>query len=304
MIIKPEPVLEFMRFFPFDIKLVGGGVRDLVMGKSLEEVKDLDFSIPFSPDDFLTIMSTLVGYDKLKHLDRTGSRFGVLAFQHAIGKVDFVSRRRETYTPGSRKPITKYDATLDEDLERRDFTFNAMSMNKYGLIYDPFNGLEHIKDKLVVPIGGEEHWKQDPLRILRAIRFAIRFKFQIKEDYWDEADLLSLSKQRITEEMDKMLEFEPAKSLAYLFDYGVMDYILPEMTRSAEYKFRVRFKGSNAVDAWAGIFKAILHDRHYKLTHSQPLVEDFITKQGVHFKWSKERIQETIERSGRVYDAH
>lgn len=296
-----EPKLrEFMETFPFEIRLVGGAVRDLVDGKKLEEVKDLDFSIPFSPEHFLNILQVI--NHPVRKLKNT-SKLGTLEFEHPeFGKIEFVSRRTEIYKENDRKPHIRYNATLLSDLERRDFTMNAMSMNKYGTIYDPFGGIQDMERNKIVLIGSQERWSEDPLRILRAIRFAAKFGMEIENDYWDEGKVLTLSKQRIVQEFDKMFIESGDRALDILQMYGIIKYVMPEVNGDVIYSFKKKRLHHEGVEAfWGALFVAALDEVSTDLSSDMLCITDFITKQGNHLNWSKERIAKTIDLGSRNF---
>src|ERR1035437_5631673 len=150
------------------------------------------------------------------------------------GVADFVMARKEiSYIPGTRTPIV-VPGTLYDDLERRDFTVNAMARDEDGSIIDPFNGQEDLKHMyLRTPLPCEVTFNDDPLRILRAVRFCITKNLTIPYDMWDvienynyEEKMSVVSEERIREELYKCFKFDAILTLRYLQEfYSLNDYI-------------------------------------------------------------------------------
>ena len=137
-----------------------------------------------------------------------------------------MARKEVGYIDGTRKPILELGTLLD-DLVRRDFTLNAMAKDMDGNIIDHFNGLKHLKEGiLITPLNPMETMMDDPLRILRALRFSITKGFEISEDIMDsmkQPDILeklktTVSQERIREELTKMMKFDTIKSMKLLVD--------------------------------------------------------------------------------------
>jgi len=213
---------------------VGGCVRDEILGVS---TNDIDFT--FVIDD--TNQTVDEGWEQmLSHLKESGFKifletkecFTVRAKfpKNHINEglvADFVMARKEVgYIDGTRKPILELGTLLD-DLVRRDFTLNAMAKDMDGNIIDHFNGLKHLKEGiLITPLNPMETMMDDPLRILRALRFSITKGFEISEDIMDsmkQPDILeklktTVSQERIREELTKMMKFDTIKSMKLLVD--------------------------------------------------------------------------------------
>jgi poly(A) polymerase len=195
---------------------VGGKVRDEILEL---ESKDVDYVAV--PSDEL-----------LRDVSSAHSMFDVLRAkfpkEHKYeGVADFVMARKEVgYIPGTRQPIIK-PGTLFDDLERRDFTLNALAKDENGKIIDFFNGLEHLKrGMLVTPLNVNETFNDDPLRILRAIRFSITKGFTIGafmdlviQDYDYNKKMKVVSVERIREELLKCFKHDTIKTLRVLNDY-------------------------------------------------------------------------------------
>lgn len=154
-------------------------------------------------------------------------------------EVEFVGARRESYTTNSRKPAVE-PGSLEEDQLRRDFTINALAIslneNDYGSLIDPFNGIKDLEDKCIItPTDANQTFSDDPLRMMRAIRFATQLRFNIAPTTWqaikDNKERISIiSQERITEEINKiMLTPQPSLGWDLLFRSGLLEIIFPEM---------------------------------------------------------------------------
>lgn len=228
-----------------EVYLVGGSVRDLVMGN---EPKDYDFTTPMLPDDMEARVSAAG-----RRVYAIGKKFGTIGFKvelpkyqekdsktFVIGKeyeyVEVTTFRSEVYTSKSRKPEVAFVTSLEEDLARRDFTMNAMVLRPDGTIYDPFGGKLHIHKKLIVTVGApKDRIQEDPLRMLRAARFAARYNFTIDPNFIGKARQLAdriydVSVERWVQELDKLLTSDyNINGIVELQNMGVLVRILPEV---------------------------------------------------------------------------
>lgn len=225
-----------------EVYLVGGSVRDLVLGN---EPKDYDFTTPMLPADMAL---------KVKKAGRRvytiGEKFGTIGFKVPVDTlhptepferveyeyVEVTTFRSEVYTGKSRKPEVQFVPSLDEDLARRDFTFNAMVIKSDGTIYDPYGGRLDILAKRIKTVGTpKDRIIEDPLRMLRAARFAARFGFTVDPNMIGRMRQLGykigiVSKERWVIELDKLLDSDNvAAGLQVLIDSEVLKYILPEV---------------------------------------------------------------------------
>lgn len=223
-----------------EVYLVGGSVRDLVMGNT---PKDYDFTTSMLPDEMI---------DKVKAAGRRvytiGEKFGTIGFKVfyeqiteplSAGYYEYVevtTFRSEVYTGKSRKPEVQFVPSLDEDLARRDFTMNAMVLRSDGSIYDPYGGKLDIYAKQIKTVGmPKDRIIEDPLRMLRAARFAARYNFKIDPNFIGKARQLSdriynVSIERWVTELDKLLTAEHYdEGLTQLFQMGLLYNILPEI---------------------------------------------------------------------------
>jgi poly(A) polymerase len=212
-----------------EIALVGGPVRDVFLGR---RPSDLDLTTDAVPEEVLAITK--------RWADKTwtvGIEFGTVGLRKGKTVFEITTYRSEHYRRGSRKPEVKYGTSLTDDLVRRDFTINAMAarLPSYELL-DPFGGLAALREKVIrTPGTPSASFDDDPLRILRAARFAARLGFTVSPDVLDAmrsmADRLSIvSVERIADELTKlMLTPDPAYGLDLLVDTSVASVVLPEL---------------------------------------------------------------------------
>jgi poly(A) polymerase len=229
----PE-VAEIGRLFArhgHELALVGGPVRDVLLG---QQPGDLDLTTNATPDQVLTIVSGWA--------DRTwevGIAFGTVGLRKGNAVFEITTYRSEQYERTSRRPDVRYGTSLEEDLGRRDFTVNAMAVRLPGYEFtDPFGGFEALREEVLrTPGPPERSFGDDPLRILRAARFAAKLGFTVADDVraamTDQAKRLEIvSAERITSELTKlMLTPDPALGIDVLVQTGVADEVLPEVAR-------------------------------------------------------------------------
>jgi len=213
--------------------VVGGFVRDLILKK---ESKDLDFVCVGSGIELAKkVASTFEGHVPLSVF----KNFGTAMIKLEDGELEFVGARKESYRQESRKPIVE-DGTLQEDLERRDFTINAMAISlnssTYGELLDPFDGLKDIKRKIIrTPLEADVTFSDDPLRMLRAVRFASQLGFDIDADTFDgiihnAPRLEIISGERIIAEINKIIAADkPSYGFKLLFVSKLLHQFFPEM---------------------------------------------------------------------------
>lgn len=210
-----------------ELYLVGGSVRDELLGKT---PKDWDFCTPLNPDE---IEAKVRGAGKKAYI--TGKRFGTIGFKVEDKFVEVTTFRSEKYETGSRKPMVEFVPDINQDLSRRDFTINAIA--KRGTRYiDPYGGRLHILARKVIPVGnGSERIKEDPLRMLRAARFAAQLDFEVDPNFVGimrkhAQKILMVSRERWVQELDKLLMSDnPSKGLNVLAQSWVLKYMIPEL---------------------------------------------------------------------------
>lgn len=215
-----------------EVYVVGGYVRDLFLERTS---KDIDFVVAGSGVELAELVAKKL---KTKQLS-VFKNFGTAMIKHHSYELEFVGARKESYNRNSRNPIVE-DGTIEEDQERRDFSINAMaiSLNKenYGELIDPFNGVQDLKDKILkTPLNPEITFSDDPLRMMRAVRFASQLDFELAPDVFDSITnnknrIEIISQERITDELNKMiLSSNPSKGFKILFKTGLLELIFPEM---------------------------------------------------------------------------
>jgi putative nucleotidyltransferase with HDIG domain len=216
-----------------EIYVIGGFVRDLYLNRPS---KDIDIVVMGNGIAF----AEKVG-QKLKTNVAVFKNFGTAMLKHSDLEVEFVGARKESYRANSRKPIVE-DGTLEDDQLRRDFTINALaiSLNQptFGQVVDPFNGLEDLKNKLIrTPLDPVVTFSDDPLRMMRAIRFATQLNFKIDQTAVDaiksqKERIKIVSKERISDELNKIiLSKKPSIGFNYLFGTGLLELIFPQMAK-------------------------------------------------------------------------
>ncbi len=214
--------------------VVGGFVRDFLLGR--DQKKDIDFVTVGSGIELAENV-----HSKLKNASKLTvfKRFGTANFKWEGTELEFVGARRESYSQDSRKPFVE-DGTLEDDQKRRDFTINALAIslneNNYGELMDPFDGVGDLEKKIIrTPLLPDVTYSDDPLRMMRAIRFAAQLEFEIEEKSFQSivknaARIEIVSKERVMDEFQKiMMTQKPSIGLKLLDDAGLMQYILPEL---------------------------------------------------------------------------
>ncbi len=212
--------------------VVGGYVRDKLLGRP---VKDIDIVVVGDGVAFAREVAASWKRDNLVIYEK----FGTAMLPVDDYKIEFVGARKESYSKKSRKPSVEV-GTLEDDLRRRDFTINAMaaSLNAkdMGVVVDPFHGRRDLqKEILRTPVDPQETFDDDPLRILRAIRFATQLKFSIQADALKAAGEMArrleiVSQERITDEFVKIMESpSPSIGLKLMFEVGITGIVFPEL---------------------------------------------------------------------------
>jgi poly(A) polymerase len=212
--------------------VIGGFVRDIFLNRPS---KDVDIVVLGNGPDFATAVAK-----NLNVQVTVFKSFGTAMLRYQDLEIEFVGARKESYRAESRKPIVE-DGSLEEDQKRRDFTINAMAIQlspaHFGKLLDPFDGLKHLEEKIIItPLNPEETFSDDPLRMMRAVRFASQLGFSIAKDAIEaikknKERIQIVSKERITDELNKIISSPiPSIGFKYLFDTGLLKIIFPQMT--------------------------------------------------------------------------
>lgn len=215
--------------------VIGGFVRDYIISESTP--KDIDILVIGNGIDFAKYVSRKIEKTPKVTVFKT---YGTAMFKYNSMEIEFVGARKESYTLESRNPKVSI-GSLNDDQNRRDFTINSMalSLNKhnFGSLLDPFNGLSDIENKVIrTPLNPEITYNDDPLRMLRAIRFATKLNFKIDENSLKSIKSLSsrikiITNERIVVELNKiLLSDKPSIGFILLEKCGLLKYILPEIT--------------------------------------------------------------------------
>lgn len=213
--------------------VIGGYVRDKILSRPC---KDIDI---VCLGDGIKLAES-IAY-KLRPIPRIAiyKRFGTAMLKYKDLEIEFVGARKESYHFESRKPDVE-EGSLEDDQNRRDFTINALAISlngeDFGEIIDPFNGLVHLEEKVIkTPLEPGKTFSDDPLRMLRAIRFSTQLGFRIEDETYEAISkhknrIKIISSERITTELEKILISEsPSLGFKKLFDTGLLSIILPEL---------------------------------------------------------------------------
>jgi len=242
-----ENIFELISECADDLNLeayvIGGFVRDIILQRP---TKDIDIVTIGRGIDLATRLHEKLGEES--HLS-VFKNFGTAQVKYKELDIEFVGARRESYNRDSRKPVVE-DGTLQDDQNRRDFTINALaiglSKQNYGKLLDPFNGMSDLEKKIIrTPLEPEITYSDDPLRMMRAIRFSTQLNFTIEEKSLkalttQKERINIVSKERIADELNKIvLATKPSPGFKLLFDTGLLHLIFPEM---------VKLQGVDSVD--------------------------------------------------------
>jgi tRNA nucleotidyltransferase (CCA-adding enzyme) len=215
--------------------VIGGFVRDYLLQRDFK--KDIDIvAIGSGIDLALKVSELLPNHPKVQIF----KNYGTAMLRYDDMDIEFVGARKESYSQDSRNPIVE-NGTLQDDQNRRDFTINAMafSLNElnYGNLVDPFNGMDDLSTKTIrTPLDAAITFSDDPLRMMRAIRFATQLDFKIEQQALDSITkncerISIISGERIVDELNKILSTaEPSVGFILLYQTGLLDLILPELT--------------------------------------------------------------------------
>lgn len=213
--------------------VIGGWVRDLLLNRPC---KDIDIVAIGSGIELAERVATKLGNQYHVNIFKN---FGTAQIVYEDYDIEFVGARKESYRTESRKPIVE-NGTLEDDQNRRDFTINALAiaLNKanYGELLDPFNGIKDMQFTTIrTPLNPDITYSDDPLRMMRAIRFATQLDYTIEHESLasitrNKERIKIISKERISDELNKIiLAKKPSIGFKLLFDTGILHYIFPEM---------------------------------------------------------------------------
>ena len=218
----------------YECYVVGGYVRDLFLQRPS---KDIDVVVVGSGIEMATQLKQVLG--KKAHLS-VFRNFGTAQVKYHNMEVEFVGARKESYNRNSRKPIVE-DGTLEDDQNRRDFTINGVAIclnaDRFGELVDPFYGIEDLEDGIIcTPLDPDITFSDDPLRMMRCVRFATQLRFTIEDETFDalmrNAERIKIvSGERIKDELNKIIMADtPSRGFVDLHRCGLLQLIMPELT--------------------------------------------------------------------------
>ena len=215
--------------------VIGGFVRDVLLERNHK--KDIDIVAVGSGIELALKVSELIPFHPKVQVFKN---YGTAMLRYNDMDIEFVGARKESYTHDSRNPQVE-NGTLKDDQERRDFTINALAFslngNDFGDLLDPFNGVEDLKNKIIkTPLNPDITYSDDPLRMMRAIRFATQLNFEIETESLEaitknKERISIISEERIVDELHKIIASDkPSIGFLHLYQTGLLDTILPELT--------------------------------------------------------------------------
>ncbi len=212
--------------------VIGGFVRDLILGRPS---KDIDIVVLGSGIELAVEVARKIGAININIF----KRFGTAMLKYGDMEIEFVGARKESYSKDSRRPFVE-KGTLEDDQNRRDFTINSLAIclseKNFGKLIDPFNGINDIEKKIIItPLDPSITFSDDPLRMMRAIRFASQLNFEIyaptfRAIKYNRKRIKIVSRERITDEFNKILmSKKPSRGLKLLDKSGLLELIFPEL---------------------------------------------------------------------------
>jgi len=234
-----EPIFKLIQQASDELNVdsyaIGGYVRDFFLER---KSKDIDVVTLGKSIDLANLLHQKLGEEAHLSVFKT---FGTAQIKYHDLEIEFVGARKESYNHNSRNPIIE-DGSLEDDQNRRDFTINAiaigLSKNNFGKLLDPFNGLNDLTNKILkTPLNPDITYSDDPLRMMRAIRFASQLNFQIDEPSFEAISknknrIKIISAERIADEINKIiLSQKPSVGFKLLLNSGLLDLIFPELVK-------------------------------------------------------------------------
>src|SRR5438876_100997 len=240
--------------------MVGGTVRDVLLHR--EQGTDADMATDARPDE----IKQIVAPTQPSAMVLVGERFGTVRLHYGSDIIEITTFRSEQYNPESRKPEVCFGTKLEDDLLRRDFTINAIARDPLnGHIIDLFGGRQDLEAHILRAVGNEpdKRFDEDPLRLLRAIRFAAQLDFTIEPEtrrsiIRQASKLQKISRERIRDEMNKLLVSpHPAKGLDLLVELGLMEWIIPEVLELRGVSQQPQPRAPASKDVYAHVLKVV-----------------------------------------------
>ena len=230
-----EVISQASQELNIDSYVIGGFVRDLLLGRDFK--KDIDIVAVGSGIELALKVSDLLPKKPKVQVFKT---YGTAMLRFEDTEIEFVGARKESYHFESRNPVVE-NGSLEDDQNRRDFTINALALSlnlkNFGALSDPFNGLADLENKIIkTPLDPDITYSDDPLRMMRAIRFATQLNFEIEENSLqsitkNKARIKIISGERIVDELNKILSTDkPSVGFLLLYKTGLLDLLLPELT--------------------------------------------------------------------------
>ena len=239
--------------------IVGGTVRDVLLQRG--QSSDADLATDARPDE----IKQIVAPTRPNAVVLVGERFGTVRLHYDNDIIEITTFRSEKYNSDSRKPEVCFGDNLYEDLHRRDFTINALARHPLsGQIIDPFGGRQDLEAHILRAVGDEpdKRFAEDPLRLLRAVRFAAQLNFLIESSTTHSilrqaATLQKISRERIRDEMNKLLLSDhPALGLDLLVELGLMHWIIPEVVELKGVSQQPQ-KGGHSKDVYVHVLRVV-----------------------------------------------
>ena len=247
---------------PFNVYITGGFVRDTLLNR---QPKDIDFSTNATPDEIEEkIRASINKHGHNRKCVTVGKSFGCLKTKVYGEEIDIVTFREEEYATHSRKPNVTFGTDLVTDLSRRDFTINSLALDCQTMKFiDQFGGMKDLEDGIIRAVGSPKlRFNEDPLRILRAIRFATVLGFEIEETTLKKLNkmvhtLMRISKERWVEEFNKILKSDNVfDGLTMLWEYRVFNFTIPELAIQYKYDQNSRYHNLELWEHTANVVKS------------------------------------------------